>query len=218
MNQVNQEPGTDQVPLPNDKDLRRRYGITLDQYRELLEYQGGVCAICGKPPTQRTGPLVVDHDHDTLTIDGLVHGSPCNRRLTQQVRHYLADPPGRRFGWVVPADREARTITRREAAKEQARVRRAEMERIRTAALSRTGTTQVPDQDPGTSHLERLRAMTRPGPDDFHARTQAALAAKARYDREAERKREAEREREEREARESRAPKRRLRLRFRTGT
>jgi hypothetical protein len=114
------------IPLPNEKDLKRRYGLTLGQYVELLDAQGGVCAVCGKPPTERTGPLVVDHDHDPpYPVDGLVHGNPCNRRLTQQVRHYLADPPGRRFGWTVPPELEAKTITRREAGKVKKRADRA---------------------------------------------------------------------------------------------
>lgn len=49
-------------PLPSEKDIKRRYGISLDQYVELLEAQGGVCAICRRPP--RSGTLRVDHAHD----------------------------------------------------------------------------------------------------------------------------------------------------------
>ena len=36
-----------------------RYGITLEEYRELHEAQGGKCKICGE-----AGRLVVDHKHD----------------------------------------------------------------------------------------------------------------------------------------------------------
>lgn len=111
-------------PLPAEKDLRRRYGLTLDAYVALAELQDWVCAICGKPP-KADRPLVVDHDHDALTVDGLVHLIPCNRRLTQPVRRYLADPPGRRLGLHVPAELEAKTIARREAGKATARTRRA---------------------------------------------------------------------------------------------
>lgn len=39
----------------------RNYGVTGDEYHKLLEYQNGVCAICGDPPTDRR--LSVDHDH-----------------------------------------------------------------------------------------------------------------------------------------------------------
>ncbi len=51
--------------------LRRKYGMTLEQFDAMLEAQGGVCAICGKPrPEERT--LHVDHDHDTGKIRGLL--------------------------------------------------------------------------------------------------------------------------------------------------
>lgn len=122
-------------PLPAEKDLRRRYGLDLDAYVALAELQGWVCAICGKPP-KAGRPLVVDHDHDALTVDGLVHLIPCNRRLTQPVRRYLADPPGRRLGLQVPAELEAKTIARREAGKAAAKTKRAD-EREAEAAEKR---------------------------------------------------------------------------------
>jgi hypothetical protein len=51
--------------------LRRKYGITLEQYDEMLAAQGGACAICKKPrPEERT--LHVDHDHLTGEIRGLL--------------------------------------------------------------------------------------------------------------------------------------------------
>jgi hypothetical protein len=51
--------------------LKRKYGITLEQYEAMLEAQGGVCKICGKPrPDDRT--LHVDHDHETGEIRGLL--------------------------------------------------------------------------------------------------------------------------------------------------
>jgi hypothetical protein len=149
-------------PLPNEKDLRRRYGLDLDAYVALAELQGWVCAICGKPP-KANRPLVVDHNHDTLEIDGLVHLIPCNRRLTQPVRRYLADPPGRHLGLRVPAELEAKTITRREAGKAAARATRA------TKRATRAKTRPV-----APSTLNKIRAMTRPE-DDFATRVQRAL-------------------------------------------
>lgn len=157
-----------EVALPAARDLERRYGITLAQYVELLELQGGVCAVCGKPPKPGK-PLVVDHNHDDLAIDGLVHGSPCNRRLLQQVRRYLADPPGRRLGLVVPAELEQATIAKRERAKVAARASRASNRATRRA---------TPGPAPAPSLRDTIRAMTRPE-DDFAAEVEAALAESA---------------------------------------
>lgn len=48
-----------------------RYGIGGEEYAQLLENQGGVCAICGSPcPTGKD--LSVDHDHGTGAIRGLL--------------------------------------------------------------------------------------------------------------------------------------------------
>jgi hypothetical protein len=56
-----------------DRDgyLRRKYGITLEQYDAMFEGQGGVCAICGRPPREDIS-LHVDHDHDTGEVRGLL--------------------------------------------------------------------------------------------------------------------------------------------------
>lgn len=49
-------------------NLWNNYGITVEQYDAMLEEQGGVCAICGKPETTLTSDgtgvkrLAVDHD------------------------------------------------------------------------------------------------------------------------------------------------------------
>lgn len=54
-----------------DRELRRTYGITLDEYKELLEAQHGACAICGDPcPSGKK--LAVDHDHETGRVRGLL--------------------------------------------------------------------------------------------------------------------------------------------------
>src|SRR3990172_9284759 len=43
------------------RELKRRYGITLNKYEEMLTAQNNVCAICNKPcPTGKR--LAVDHD------------------------------------------------------------------------------------------------------------------------------------------------------------
>lgn len=59
--------------------IRSAYGITLDKYDEMLEAQGGVCAICGQPC--RTGrALAVDHDHTTGDVRSLLCAN-CNNGL-----------------------------------------------------------------------------------------------------------------------------------------
>lgn len=47
-----------------------RLGLTLEGYDRLLALQGGVCAICGKPPKRNR--LAVDHNHDTGAVRGLL--------------------------------------------------------------------------------------------------------------------------------------------------
>lgn len=51
--------------------LRRKYGMTEDDYLALYETQGGVCAICKQPPVGNKG-LGVDHDHNTGVVRGLL--------------------------------------------------------------------------------------------------------------------------------------------------
>lgn len=46
----------------SDGQLLDRYGITRKEYDQMLEKQGGGCAICSKSPSE-VGPLCVDHDH-----------------------------------------------------------------------------------------------------------------------------------------------------------
>ncbi|WP_405506289.1 endonuclease VII domain-containing protein [Streptomyces cyaneofuscatus] len=51
--------------------LLRLYGITLDQYNEMLAKQGQLCALCGeRPDTDRR--MHVDHDHTTGKIRALL--------------------------------------------------------------------------------------------------------------------------------------------------
>ena len=53
--------------------LKRKYGITLEKYKELLWLQDGHCVFCDRTPDQeRYGVLCVDHDHKTGKIRGLL--------------------------------------------------------------------------------------------------------------------------------------------------
>lgn len=59
--------------------LRRRYGLTLDEYEQLLIAQSGRCALC-LDPIMPAAWLAVDHCHAAGEVRGLLC-SPCNRLL-----------------------------------------------------------------------------------------------------------------------------------------
>ena len=54
------------------RTLYVKYGITKEDYERFFVLQGGVCALCGLPPLSDKN-LVVDHDHDTNLLRGLLH-------------------------------------------------------------------------------------------------------------------------------------------------
>lgn len=58
-----------------DRILMSKFGISLLEYRAMLELQGGVCAICGGVDKNKS--LAVDHDHRTGKVRGLLCGR-CN--------------------------------------------------------------------------------------------------------------------------------------------
>ena len=59
------------LKVNKNRRLMREFGITLDQYEQLLAEQGGVCAICKSPPPGRR-LMPVDHDHDTGVVRGIL--------------------------------------------------------------------------------------------------------------------------------------------------
>jgi len=99
----------------NKRHHLKKYGLTLEQYNQIKQDQGGACAICHKiPPPGRQG-LVLDHDHATGKFRGLICNT-CNSRVgvvegkrrakrrshmpqsaIGPVTDYLNDPPGQRF-------------------------------------------------------------------------------------------------------------------------
>lgn len=87
-----------QVELRNDH-LRRKYGLTGDEYDRLLAAQGGLCAICRQPERLmgrgRVRRLAVDHDHRTGRVRGLLCAS-CNTILG-----HLRDDPAWASDFVV---------------------------------------------------------------------------------------------------------------------
>jgi len=70
-------------------DLKCAYGITIQQFDEMLVEQGGGCAICGATDPGGRGSFHVDHDHETAKVRGLLcHG--CNTRLVDDPDLLLA--------------------------------------------------------------------------------------------------------------------------------
>ena len=69
-----------------NKQLLWTFGITLEQYEQMLADQGGVCAVCGKteteihPQSKKVRNLNVDHCHHTGKVRGLLCNS-CNRGI-----------------------------------------------------------------------------------------------------------------------------------------
>jgi Autographiviridae endonuclease VII len=74
--------------LEKDYQLQYKFGISLQEYNEMLEAQGHCCAICGKADGtdlhagDRTKQLGVDHDHRTGMVRGLLCND-CNRAIGQ---------------------------------------------------------------------------------------------------------------------------------------
>ena len=53
--------------------LKHNYNMSLEEHKEKLSEQGGVCAICGHLPTMgRWKILLVDHNHATGEVRGLL--------------------------------------------------------------------------------------------------------------------------------------------------
>ena len=86
--------------------LQRTYGITPEQYNELLEKQDHKCFICERPKEAFKKPLAVDHNHKTGEIRGLLCDH-CNRfligRMTNpNIAYKMFEYLSQGTGWVVP--------------------------------------------------------------------------------------------------------------------
>lgn len=67
--------------------LKRKFNLTLEDYKLLSEKQGDVCAICGSPEmNNKNKVLCVDHCHNTGKIRGLLCGK-CNAGIG----HFMDD-------------------------------------------------------------------------------------------------------------------------------
>ncbi len=60
--------------------LKEAYGLSLEEYNNILSSQNEMCAICGKKQGEERFPLHVDHDHQTGKIRGLLCQT-CNQGL-----------------------------------------------------------------------------------------------------------------------------------------
>lgn len=92
--------------------LLRRYGITQEQYKELLERQNNSCFICRKHESTEKFRLAVDHDHKTGEIRGLLCNF-CNSRLVGRHRDpekffRAAEYLQQGTGWFVPTQKRKR--------------------------------------------------------------------------------------------------------------
>lgn len=63
-----------------DLRLRRTYGISLDQYNKVFEYQKRSCGVCKVPHSPGKPRLAVDHCHTTGELRGLLCWG-CNRKI-----------------------------------------------------------------------------------------------------------------------------------------
>jgi hypothetical protein len=75
-------------PCRNSREAARRYGVTVDEVLALSEAQGHRCAVCKTHKddlvhgTFKHNPLVIDHDHRTGRVRGLLCPT-CNIGLGQ---------------------------------------------------------------------------------------------------------------------------------------
>ena len=58
--------------------IKCRYGLTKDQYNDLITSQNGLCAACLKPFGDRV--KAVDHDHESGKVRGILHRQ-CNSMI-----------------------------------------------------------------------------------------------------------------------------------------
>lgn len=98
--------GTDNWLHKRNYMIKYTYGITPEQYQQLLEKQNYSCAVCGKHETDFARKLAIDHDHQTNEIFGLLCQT-CNHTLIGKHRNpelflKAAEYLRQGTGWIVP--------------------------------------------------------------------------------------------------------------------
>lgn len=86
--------------MQREGNLRRKYGLSLADYKQLLYDQGGCCRICEKYLDEvSTSKVHIDHDHTTGEVRGILCVT-CNTglgkfkddpELLERARDYLED-------------------------------------------------------------------------------------------------------------------------------
>lgn len=66
--------------VKRDRQLKHKYGISLDTWKRMLERQSGNCGICARHYQNITNVLQVDHSHLTGKVRGLLC-TKCNTKL-----------------------------------------------------------------------------------------------------------------------------------------
>lgn len=104
-NQPSSEARERKLLAKRSRHFERQYGLTLTAVDDFIAQQGGLCAICHRPPTSspfgKRPRLVVDHDHTTGKVRGLLC-TDCNAGIgyfdddpviLRAVIEYLTSPP-----------------------------------------------------------------------------------------------------------------------------
>jgi hypothetical protein len=78
------------------RGVLKKYGLTIEEYNNVVESQDGLCAICKNPETRtirgKLKSLSVDHDHKTGRVRGIICDN-CNTilgRVKDSEDHLLA--------------------------------------------------------------------------------------------------------------------------------
>ena len=82
--------------LQRHKTRFEKYGITADQFHAMCAAQGGVCALCRRPPSKQ---FHVDHCHETGRVRGLLCHL-CNTRLVVAVEQCGVEAVGRALAYL----------------------------------------------------------------------------------------------------------------------